>query len=277
MGGRTGQRQDTTQTTQLPQDQQQNVDLIMSGARDLYGTGGPKYYPGQTYANTDANTLAGRQGALGYAGGVGSALTQDAVRTDRSFMDPNNIFNPENIPGFKRAQEGVVTNMNNNLQRNVLPAIRSGSVANGSFGGSRQGIAEGLAIGENNRAIGDTLAGMNMNAYESGMNRANSASARAPQTYGLGLSPYNTMSQVGDQYRSDEQRAIDAGMARYNFEQMAPILNLQNLQGFTGTAGQYGGTTTGQQTSNMSGGNGFMAPLGGIMSLMSMMPWGKGQ
>lgn len=277
MGGRTGQRQDSTQTTTLPQDQQQNVDLLMSGARDLYGTGGPKYFQGPTYAGTDPRTIAGREGAAGYAGGVGSALTQDVIRNDRSFMDPNNIFNPDNIPGFRRAQEGVVTNMNNNLQRNVLPGIRSGSVATGSFGGSRQGIAEGLAIGENNRAIGDTLAGMNMNAYNSGMDRANSAAARAPQTYGLGLAPSNTLSQVGDQYRSDEQRGIDANMARWNFEQLAPLLNLQNLQGLTGTAGQYGGTTTGQQTSNMSGGNGIMAPLGGLMSLMSMMPWGKGQ
>jgi hypothetical protein len=189
-------------------------------------------------------------------------------------MDPNNIFNPSNIPGFQRAQEGVITNANNNLMRTQLPAIRAGSVANGSYGGSRQGIAEGLATGETNRYIGDTLANMNMGAYESGMNRANAASARAPQTYGLGLMPSNTMASVGDAYRSDQQRQIDSDMARWNFEQLGPLLNLQNFQGLTGTAGQYGGTTTGQQTSDMTGGNGWMGPLGGLTSLMSMMPWG---
>ncbi len=276
MGGRTGQQQNSTQTTTLPGDQQQNVDLLMQGARDLYQGGGPRYFQGQTYAGTDPLTTQGRQGMTNYAGGVGSALVGDAIATDRSFMDPNNIFNPENIPGFQRAQQGVITNANNNLTRNILPAIRSGSVAAGSYGGSRQGIAEGLALGETNRYIGDTLANMNMQAYEGGMNRANAAAARAPQTYGLGLAPGSTMASVGDAYRSDAQRGIDADMARWNFEQLAPLLNLQNFQALTGTAGQYGGTTTGQQTSNMSGGNSFMAPLGGLMSMMSMMPWGKG-
>lgn len=275
MGGRTGQQQNSTQTTTLPGDQQQNVDLLMQGARDLYGTGGPSYYPGQTYAGTDPRTTAGRDATYNYAGGVGGALAGNAIATDRSFMDPNNIFNPENIPGFQRAQQGVITANNNNLQRNTLPAIRSGAVQNGSYGGSRQGIAEGLALSENQNNIDNTLANMNMNAYNTGMGYANAAASRAPQTYGLGLAPGQTMAGVGDAYRSDAQRSIDADMARYNFGQLAPLLNLQNFQGLTGTAGQYGGTTTGQQTNNMSGGSGALGPLGGLMSLMSMMPWGQ--
>jgi len=276
MGGKTGQRQDTTQTTTLPGNQQGNVDLLMSGARDLYNTGGPQYFPGQTYAGTDPRTIAGREGMTGYAGGSGLGLAQDVVANDRRFMDPNNIFNPSNIPGFQRAQEGVITNANNNLTRNVLPAIRQGAQATGSYGGSRQGIAEGLAGGETSRYIGDTLAGMNMNAYNTGLGLANSAANRAPQTYGLGLAPSNTMAQVGDQYRTDEQRGIDAEMARYNFGEIAPLLNLQNFQSLIGQAGTYGGTTTGQQTGNATGGNSFLQPMGGLMTLASMFPWGGG-
>lgn len=37
---------------------------------------------------------------------------------------------------------------NTNLTHSVLPAIRSGAVAAGGYGGSRQGIAEGTAIGQ---------------------------------------------------------------------------------------------------------------------------------
>jgi hypothetical protein len=190
-------------------------------------------------------------------------------------MDPNNIFDPSRIPGFQRAQEGVVTGATNALNRNILPAIRGQAISNGAYGGSRQGIAEGIAGADTASRIGDTLADMNMNAYNTGMGYANAAVNRAPQTYGLGLAPSSTMSTVGDQYRTDAQRAIDADIARWNFEQLGPLLNLQNFQGLTGTAGQYGGTTTGTQTSNVSGGGGgMMQGIGGLLSMASMFMGG---
>lgn len=42
---------------------------------------------------------------------------------------------------------------NQNLQRNQLPAIRNTAVASGGLGGSRQGIAEGLAISDLNQTL----------------------------------------------------------------------------------------------------------------------------
>lgn len=277
MGGRAGQRSNQTQTTQLPQDQQTNVDMLMGGARDFYNSGGPKYFGGQTYANTDPNTTAGRGGALGYSRGIGGNLANAAVTGDTFFLDPNNIYNPDRIPGFAGAKQGVINDANNNLQRNILPGIRSGSVANGSYGGSRQGIAEGLAAGETSRGIGTTLANMDMGAYNSGLGMYNAAASRAPTTYGLGLAPANTQTQVGGANQADAQRGIDANMARWNFEQLAPLLNLQNFQGLTGTAGQYGGTTTGQGSSNVGGGgNSWQQPLGILTSLLGMFGGGGG-
>lgn len=275
MGGRAGQRQDQTQTTQLPADQQANVDMLMSGARDYYRTGGPQYFPGQTYAGTDPNTTAGREAGLGYSRGIGGNLANAAVSGDTFFLDPNNIYNPDRIPGFARAKQGVVTDATNNLTRNILPQIRSGSVADGVYGGSRQGIAEGLAASETSRGIGDTLARMDMDAYNSGLGMYNAAASRAPTTYGLGLAPGNTQATIGEANRQDSQRGIDANLARWNFEQLAPLLNLQNFQGLTGTAGQYGGTTTGSTTGNLTGGqNSWMAPLGTILSLAGMFGGG---
>lgn len=274
MGGRTTQNQNSAQTTTLPADQQTNVDMLLGGARDQYRTGGPQYYGGNTVAGTDPNTTAGRTAATGYATGSGLNFAQGVQQGESTFLNPQNIFNPSNIPGYARAREATMTDATNNLTRNILPQIRNGAVADGAYGGSRQGIAEGLAGSETARGVGDTLARMDMDAYNSGLGMYNSAANRAPSTYGLGLAPANTLQQVGGMYQNDQQRQIDADMARWNFNQMSPLLNLQNFQNLTGTAGQYGGTTTGQTQQGLSGGNNIDPAMGLLTTLASM--WGGG-
>lgn len=277
MGGKVGQTTNSTSTTALPGDQQTNVDMLMGGARDQYRTGGPQYYGGNTVAATDPNSLAGRTAALNYSSGGGLNFVQGLQRGESTFLDPNNIYNPQNIPGYARAREATMTDATNNLQRNILPSIRSGAVADGAYGGSRQGIAEGLASSETARGVGDTLARMDMDAYNSGLGMYNAAANRAPTTYGLGLAPSNTQMQVGDMYTNDAQKQIDADMSRWNFDQLRPLLNLQTLQSLTGTSGQYGGTQTGTQTQQQSGGGGGLTQgLGLLMSLASMMGKGGG-
>jgi len=67
---------------------------------------------------------------------------------------------------YLQAQQDAITGqVNNNLQRNVLPGINRRAMAAGGFGGSRQGIAEGLGIGESSRAIADATANLQGNAY----------------------------------------------------------------------------------------------------------------
>lgn len=90
--------------------------------------------------------------------------------------------------------------LTDNLQRNILPGIRSNSVLAGQYGGSRQGVAEGLAISDLTKqmsnsntqfGLGATAANSSAlaNAYENGQNRALSA------TQGLGAQQYGVASQ----------------------------------------------------------------------------------
>ncbi len=70
-------------------------------------------------------------------------------------------------------QAGAITNqVTQNLQNNILPGIRGNAMMAGGFGGSRQGIAEGLAIGQTNQGLSNSLAGLYGNAYEGDQNRA---------------------------------------------------------------------------------------------------------
>ena len=70
-----------------------------------------------------------------------------------------------------------------NLQENILPGIKSNSIVSGGYGGSRQGIAEGRAIGDFSQAQQDAInqygqnntnaaVGAQANAFESGQNRS---------------------------------------------------------------------------------------------------------
>ncbi len=74
-------------------------------------------------------------------------------------------------PYLPQQAQAITSQVNNNLQRNILPGINSGAIAAGGFGGSRQGIAQGIAIGDTNQGLSNALAGLYGNAYESDQNR----------------------------------------------------------------------------------------------------------
>lgn len=68
-------------------------------------------------------------------------------------------------PYLQAQQDAISGQVNNNLQRNVLPGIGRRAMAAGGYGGSRQGISEGLGIGESSRAIADATANLQGTAY----------------------------------------------------------------------------------------------------------------
>lgn len=100
------------------------------------------------------------------------------------------------------------TDLTNSLERSVLPSIRSGAIASGQYGGTRQGIAEGNAIGDytnqlNNSNLQLGLAnsantlGQQASAYNQGQDRS--------------LNALNTLS--GQQYSTASQNAALAQQA----------------------------------------------------------------
>lgn len=94
------------------------------------------------------------------------------------------------------------TDMTNNLQRNVLPGIRSNSVLAGQYGGSRQGIAEGNAISDYTNQLNSANTQLGL------ANSANTTGAQA-QAFNQGqdrsLNALNTLS--GQQYATAGQNA----------------------------------------------------------------------
>lgn len=137
---------------------------------------------------------------------------------------------------------------NNNLQNNVLPSIGSNAIAAGGFGGSRQGIAQGLAAGQSQIGLSSALANLYGGAYENDQNRQlqqqglNNQYAlgqgqlalgnrQADNSYSLGLGQLGIGQQAQNtsQYNAETNRGLGYGQLQQTGDQNA--FNNQ-LQGY---------------------------------------------
>lgn len=125
-------------------------------------------------------------------------------------------------------QQQNQADMTQNLQRNVLPGIRSGAIASGQYGGSRQGIAEGNALSDFTKQLNNSntqiglansanTAAQLANSYESGQNRSLAAAQ------GLSGQQYGAASQ-------NASMAQQAQLANQNASNSASQLYAQNAQ-----------------------------------------------
>ena len=272
MGGRTGGSSSQTSTTVLPGNQQTNVDTLLQGALNQYNTGGPRYFGGNTVAGFTPAQQQAQQGAMSYAQGPGQTMVNQAVGANNYWLDPNRMTNFSSIPGYGAMREGIIRGATQNLTDNTLPIIRDDAILNGQYGGTSQQIGEALATARTNEGIANQLGNLDLGLYNTNVSANQNAIARSPQMFDLGLAPSNVFAGVGQQQQQMQQQQIDADVSRWNFEQLRPLLNLQSLQGLTGNAGQYGGTTTstGQQAAT-DGGSGLMQGIGTLIMLASLL------
>lgn len=130
-----------------------------------------------------------------------------------------------------------------NLMENIMPSIRSNSVLAGQYGGSRQGIAEGNAIGDFAKAQQQAInqfgqnntnaaVGAQANAYETDSNRALAA------TQGLGAQQYGVAQQDAATKNAAEfmnvGQVLDISKSNAQFQQANNALNQNGAQAGAG-------------------------------------------
>jgi hypothetical protein len=160
---------------------------------------------------------------------------------------------------------GLRTESNNNLQRNLLPGIRSGAAAAGQYGGSRHSIAEGIAMGDTMAGQDRAIAGLYGQDFNNQMGR-NLTKYQADQGYSLGQGNQALTNQGQQLSFYGQQRGQDMDQARLG----ADLYNL-------GTTGQWGPinqsngvlnnfTGFGNSTNTSNSGGGTAGLLGGALS-----------
>lgn len=278
-GSKQTQKDQATTTTSLPENQQTNVDTLLQGALDYYNTGGREYYQGDTVQDFNPYQTAGQDYLLNYAGqgGAGSNFANQALEGNSFFMDPNNIMNLDNIPGYRASQDDTARRYTQNLTENILPSVRGGATNSGQFGGSAAGIGEALSVGRSNEGLASAQTQQDLGAYSEGLSSFNQAQNRAPALFQLGAQPGRVTAGVGDAMQTQGQREIDADVMRHMFEQNEPGVVLNMLQQLTGSGGQYGGTVESEGTRTTEGGG--SSPINQLLgggSLLAGSGIGKG-
>lgn len=162
-------------------------------------------------------------------------------------------------------------NLTDTLQRNILPGIRGNAIASGQYGGSRQGIAEGLALSDLSKqatnaaqafGLGNTAAttGALANVFNQGQDRALSA------TQGLGGQQYGTAFQNA-QFQQQANLANAAARQAADMSNVNSLLQTRGQNSANMLAGAQGTGSLLNQATNLGNADiNRLGQLGGILA-----------
>lgn len=232
--------------------------------QDLYNSGGPQYFPGQTYAQpTDAqNTALQSQINLGTQGSPIAGASQNAAM---NILDPNFLqSNPGNALysqlGNGQATQDAISSAVSKATPGLLDTFTQGNRLNSP--GAAYGVSQGIASAAAPYVLqGQQTAaqGLSQN-YQSAAQLQNQANLIAPQTQAMPYTDISNVYNAGATQQSQNQAGINDQMTRYNYGQTQPY-NLADWYN-AGVGGSYGGTQT--LTSPY-----FTQPTGGLMGALT--------
>ena len=181
-------------------------------------------------------------------------------------------------PYLGQMAAGITSQMNDNWTRNQLPSIRSGAMAAGGFGGSRQGVVEANGLNDMNRSLGQNLVNLYGSDYNNAMGR-NLQQQSINNSYDLGLRSSdlgfsNLDANIAQNNFGNQMQAANFGMGVYNTlnnQTQAGInagTNIQNTpldyqKYFTNSANGVGSGYGTSSTSQTNTGNPWLGALGG--------------
>lgn len=255
MGGG-GTPSHTTSTTEPPKFIQPFMQYGAQQAADLYQTGGPKYYPGNTVVPFSPQTEQAL-GLIQQRAVNGSPVTNAAqgYATDvlsGKYLPGGSNSNPYLDSTFNRAADNVQQRLDTNF---------AGSGRN--IGAARPGAA---------LELNDLANQVYGSAYQ---NERQAQQAMVPFATGLANQDYtdlNALQGVGGQVEDLTGRLMQDQAARYDFAQNAPQRNLDSY------IGRITGSYPGQSTTTPTYKNQTAGALGGAMTGATagsyFGPWG---
>jgi len=150
--------------------------------------------------------------------------------------------------------------INQNFQENIMPGINTGAALSGTSGGSRQGIAQGIAARGANQTAADFTQKMQSQAFNQNQQRNLQAQQAGAQQQ---LGAYQGLGQQGAMANQAQQAAMGQAPQLSNLGFGSQYGDLQNLSGLIGGPTVLGG---GSQTHGGAGD----AIQGGAGALMAM-------
>jgi hypothetical protein len=232
-------------------------------AANLYNNFTPQFYQGQTQAGFSPDQLTAQQGTRNFAV-EGAPNVMNPALGAFQYGTSDQVLDVANNPYVTGMAQAAADRAYSGLTPQ-LAGIRSGAVQSGGYGGSRQGIAEGVAMAGAADAATQAAAGIYGNAYSQGLGHQLGTLGQAGSLMNTGFRPYQQLQASGAQQQAREQALIGDAQAQHQFEQNLPYNQLQQFQaGITGLSpliGNAGITTTTQPGPNLMQGIGSAAQI----------------
>jgi hypothetical protein len=207
-------------------------------------------------AQTSAESAAGRANT-----GV------DGLRTLAQDQIAGKYLDPATNPHLQANVNAAIDPMKQQLLRDILPSIQSQAIAQGAYGGSRNGIQNGLAVGEFDRNALNTASQMYARNYEN---------ERGIQQNSAGL-----LNDAGRLDLAGSQILSALGTGQRNIQNEAPWTGMDRLAAILGSGGFTSGTDTNNSTQKTVGtpasgglGSALQGAAGGASAGSSFGPWG---
>ena len=239
-------------------------ERLMGTANDAavnqFNQGPMQYYPGQTVADLDPNTIAGQNQQLGStaiqqqlanAGGTAAMqLAQGGAGRVGGFQLPGQI-------GFglpEEYQNAIMNPVMRDLEERTIPGLHTAATSQGAFGGSRMAQqksdaaaqateratealirgnldARGQSIGQRAGDISAQLTGRAQDITQNQLHNTALANSTNAVTAGQAqqLVPGQTQGQVGNERFAHDQDRINADMNRFDFNRNEAISNVDRL------------------------------------------------
>lgn len=246
--------------------QKQPLKDIFALAKQTYRANPSEFFPGQTYAEMTPLQMSGLQNMATYGTQEMPGLAADTTGAYKGMLTAPDVANNPYVQDWVQAAN---RRLGTDFQEQILPGIQKNAIAAGGLGGSRQGVAEGIAAGKLAQAMGDQTANMYNQAYGMGLDQQARAMALAPQQMGIGMMPGQALYDIGAKYRAEEQLPIDEAIQRHYYGQEAPWNDLSKYYRLIG-GNNWGGTTSqpNPQSSPLAGAIGGASLGGGLLSML---------
>lgn len=246
-GGSKATTQTTTQT--LTPEQQQLIGLAIPGISQVAQSG--IHLPTESgVAGFDPLQTFGQNQVLGSTGSMSDILGSAAGANQ--FLTSGQALDPSTNKYLQATIDASTRPIWQGLTESALPNVRSEARSVGQVGGSRQGIAEGLAIRGAEQAAGDTSAKVATQGYLAGLEGLSKGIGLAPTTAASQAIPGLTTSGVGDVRQQQAQQQLSEEQNRAMLQQILPLLLGKDIAGIA--AGLPGGsvTSTGKTDTTLS-------------------------
>lgn len=210
---------------------------------------GPGPYQGDFVAGANPTQIGSTQLALDQIPGL-TNLGEGSINLGQKTL-AGDFLGPESNPFLQGAIDTAIRPIEEQYTRNVIPGIASQAIAQGAYGGSREGISQAIAANDFLRNVGDVSSQIAFANYDAERNRQQLAPQLISQGAQMQLLPTDIMSTVGDRLQGFDQQNLDNAFAQYEQNLLYPWQELERFMSMISAGTQSGfGTTSATQSSS---------------------------